>query len=475
MDADIHFGEVEEAQPEVRLRPDENKHYAVVAFESPRKNELPVYVDLDVMRDMESHALSDKSVELGGVMLGGQYHDSEGNAFVLVSDSLRAQHFEATKGSFKFTHDTWQHISRERDEFPEDLQMVGWYHTHPDWGVFLSGMDMFICDNFFNRPLDLALVIDPCRGDRGVFQWVDDPRERIRRIGGFYLIASRFRRAEIQQFAAQLERGTKMPQDTRFNPVAGQVGPAQAPVVNLTDSRGSWNGPALVGMMLMQFILLAIIGWKVLLPPATLDDSEKEQKAQAEQFEKLEGKVDKLLAAEQTDLEGKVQARVLERVVTALGQGDGEIVQQFAQQQRQLDRVESEKRGYQAMEREWLGEQAQLNAKVKSLTQQKNSLATRLEGRNERISEYVQDLKKQKEKVALLEKEVAKLKSEDDGDDDIDKQDKKLWNPVTIGIAIGVALLLTAAMVGVFVMQRREAMFDEEEMDNDDEALDKEE
>jgi proteasome lid subunit RPN8/RPN11 len=41
--------------------------------------------------------------------------------------------------------------------------MVGWYHTHPDWGVFLSSMDMFICDNFFNK-LDVAYVIDPWRG-----------------------------------------------------------------------------------------------------------------------------------------------------------------------------------------------------------------------------------------------------------------------------------------------------------------------
>ena len=167
MDDGIQFGEVEEVSREKRLRPDQNKHYAIVEYESPREGELPVFVDLDTMRDMESHAVTDTSVELGGVLLGGQYEDEDGNPFVLVSDSLRAEHYEATKGSFKFTHETWTTISRQRDEFPDDLQMVGWYHTHPDWGVFLSGMDMFICDNFFNRELDVALVIDPCRGDRG--------------------------------------------------------------------------------------------------------------------------------------------------------------------------------------------------------------------------------------------------------------------------------------------------------------------
>ena len=74
---DIQFGELEEAKPEVRLRPDANKHFAVVAVYEPREGELPIYVDLDAMRDMEEHALSDTSVELGGVMLGGQYEDEE--------------------------------------------------------------------------------------------------------------------------------------------------------------------------------------------------------------------------------------------------------------------------------------------------------------------------------------------------------------------------------------------------------------
>ena len=72
----------------------------------------------------------------------------KGGRFVLVTDSLRAQHYESTKGSFKFTHDTWQEITRQRDQFGPDVQMVGWYHTHPGWGVFLSGMDLFICEHF---------------------------------------------------------------------------------------------------------------------------------------------------------------------------------------------------------------------------------------------------------------------------------------------------------------------------------------
>ena len=270
MDDEIQFGEVEEASPQTSLRPDRNKHYAVVEYGSPENRDLPIFVDLDVLADMEDHALSDTSVELGGVLLGGTYTDEAGRPFIVVTDSLRAQHYESTKGSFTFTHDTWSAITRERDTFPADLAMVGWYHTHPDWGVFLSGMDMFICDNFFNKPLDLAYVIDPCRGDRGMFQWTGnasqrDDRQRVRRTGGFFVTASRFRAAELEYYVAELS-GTMPATSTRAS--AGSH--SGAPVVHLHQppqpQPPAWQAPAVVGMLCLQFCLLALIAWKMVDP-----------------------------------------------------------------------------------------------------------------------------------------------------------------------------------------------------------------
>lgn len=264
MDDGISFGEIEQTSPQKNLRPDRNKHFAVAPYGEPKGGELPIFVDLDVARDMEAHAQSDTSVELGGVLLGGQCEDDEGRPFIVVTDSLRAAHYESTKGSFKFTHDTWSAISRQRDEFPPELQMVGWYHTHPDWGVFLSGMDMFICDNFFNKTLDIAYVIDPCRGDRGMFQWTGDPRQRVRRTAGFYLTASRFRQAELENYVAQLEG--KTPTMPSQYPQSG----FGAPIINVTpprDTQPQWQGIAILGMLALQFGFLALLAWKLLTPP----------------------------------------------------------------------------------------------------------------------------------------------------------------------------------------------------------------
>jgi proteasome lid subunit RPN8/RPN11 len=51
-----------------------------------------------------------------------------------------------------------------------DRIKVGWHHTHPGYGIFLSGYDQFIHNNFFNVPGMFALVVDPRAESLGFFQ-----------------------------------------------------------------------------------------------------------------------------------------------------------------------------------------------------------------------------------------------------------------------------------------------------------------
>jgi hypothetical protein len=69
------------------------------------------------------------------------------------------------------------------------MQIVGWYHSHPGFGVEFSEMDLFIHRNFFPGPGQIAYVTDPLGGmeaicvnlDGGIRElsrfWVDG-RER---------------------------------------------------------------------------------------------------------------------------------------------------------------------------------------------------------------------------------------------------------------------------------------------------------
>lgn len=263
MDTDIQFGEVEEARPQPRRRPDRDRHFAVSVYGTPAGVDLPVFVDMDVLADMEAHARSDTRVELGGVLLGGQFQDEEGRPFVVVLDSLRAQHYESSSGHFKFTHDTWSEFTRQRDAFSDDLQMVGWYHTHPGWGVFLSGMDRFICDHFFNRPLDVALVIDPVRGDRGWFYWSREALKQSAHAGGFSVIASRFRRRELQTYVEQLEGFAIMKPEGDIEGVpvgAGSRIPQQ--VIHTIRPQLGWIGVAILALLVLQLVITLLIAFR---------------------------------------------------------------------------------------------------------------------------------------------------------------------------------------------------------------------
>ena len=64
MGSEIQFGEIEESRPERQTPPDKSHQFTVVECQEPQSGELRIYVDIDVMKDMESHAESDTTVEL---------------------------------------------------------------------------------------------------------------------------------------------------------------------------------------------------------------------------------------------------------------------------------------------------------------------------------------------------------------------------------------------------------------------------
>jgi proteasome lid subunit RPN8/RPN11 len=200
---DIVFGEVSFREPQRRRRPDLDRRWACIAYELPGPDDLPIYLDFRTADAIERHALRDTAVELGGILLGAECVDEvTGKPFVWVTQSLEAKHYENTQSSFTYTHEAWEEITRDRDRQFPDLDIVGWYHTHPDFGVFLSSHDLFIHHHFFAQPLQVAYVVDPIRQTRGFFQWRDGAMDQV---GGFFLTAARGDRLALARFVNDLE------------------------------------------------------------------------------------------------------------------------------------------------------------------------------------------------------------------------------------------------------------------------------
>ena len=116
------------------------------------------------------HVFPSDDVEVAGVLVGAV--DAAGRAE--VHGMIAALEADGSRASVTFTHDAWREIIeiQERD-FPDSPTIVGWYHSHPGFGIFLSEHDVFIQQNFFREPFHVAYVIDPQAEIEGMFGWQD--------------------------------------------------------------------------------------------------------------------------------------------------------------------------------------------------------------------------------------------------------------------------------------------------------------
>ena len=109
-------------------------------------------------------------MEICGVLVGQWERDADG-PFVSVTESIRCDVAASRSGEVTFTHEAWNAINREMDTRLAGLKIVGWYHSHPSFGIFLSERDVFIQQHFFSNPGQVAYVVDPLRKMEGVFVW----------------------------------------------------------------------------------------------------------------------------------------------------------------------------------------------------------------------------------------------------------------------------------------------------------------
>lgn len=154
-----------------------------VAVGDVEADDVRVYVKQSVYDALEKYAAQDVKHERGTILLG-EYGQEHGKTHVVVSDYIEAKYTDASASTLTFTHATWDYVSKEHEtKFPEKT-IVGWQHTHPGYGIFLSNYDLFIHENFFDLPFQIAYVIDPVQKLRGFFQWKNG---RIEKLKGFYV------------------------------------------------------------------------------------------------------------------------------------------------------------------------------------------------------------------------------------------------------------------------------------------------
>lgn len=135
-----------------------------------RTPDFQVVIHQSVLDEIHAHGHTRRDAEVCGVLVGLPCRDDTG-PYLHIEACIRGENAASATANVTFTAQTWTHIQSEMDRLHPDQKIVGWYHTHPGFGIFLSGMDLFIHQSFFDLPWQVAFVYDPLGKDEGSFVW----------------------------------------------------------------------------------------------------------------------------------------------------------------------------------------------------------------------------------------------------------------------------------------------------------------
>ena len=137
------------------------------------------------LEQIRAHSISNLQSELGGALLGRAYRQDDG-LIVEVQAAIPAVTADSGPVHFTFTADAWSQIHKDKETQYPDLDIVGWFHTHPGLQVFYSSDDVVVHTAAFRMPWHVGLVVDPLNSEACYFGWVDG---ELAPLAGFYELA----------------------------------------------------------------------------------------------------------------------------------------------------------------------------------------------------------------------------------------------------------------------------------------------
>jgi proteasome lid subunit RPN8/RPN11 len=134
---------------------------------------FPVYIDQNILEDIQIECRSSE-LEVFGYLIGIIYKWNK-RFYIIIQDHLyirgavhshqySTSQIEGTAG--KYEEKFRKLKERRRNSL---LRVVGWWHSHPGFGCFLSNTDLITQQYFFPESYQVALVIDPKKNEYKFF------------------------------------------------------------------------------------------------------------------------------------------------------------------------------------------------------------------------------------------------------------------------------------------------------------------
>lgn len=142
-----------------------------------------IYISQDAYKQIHKFTKNKTTNESGGMLIGTVI-EALGKTNIIISGFVEAKYCEGTPTTLTFTHETWDYVHKEVEKKHKGKKILGWIHTHPDFGIFLSEYDKFIHQNFFSEAYQVAYVVDPIQKIEGFYFWING---NIEKCSGFYI------------------------------------------------------------------------------------------------------------------------------------------------------------------------------------------------------------------------------------------------------------------------------------------------
>jgi proteasome lid subunit RPN8/RPN11 len=213
--------------------------------EKNRKPGVEVFVTQAAFRAINDHANSDLDNEVGGWLAGRWCRDIETKAeYIVVEALLPAQQVRSGSTFLTFTHDSQVAMLSALEEKYSKKGIIGWYHTHPRMGIFLSGYDVWLHDHFFPHLWQIALVIEPHSKTAGFFIRNEKGELDSRKYHGFYELLSRTGESTVDWQNFKLEKKKETKASAEEKPSVAPPQPAKVVVEPAADRNAVSKGSA---------------------------------------------------------------------------------------------------------------------------------------------------------------------------------------------------------------------------------------
>jgi proteasome lid subunit RPN8/RPN11 len=215
-------------------------------FPAESRSDFRLHFAPEVHEAILKHAAEDTEVEICGIVVGNWGTDPDG-PFASVKQYIRCDSAAKKFAEVTFTHESWDHINREMDTKYSDLKIIGWYHSHPDFGIFLSDRDQFIQQHFFSGPGQIAFVVDPVRQLEGVFVWKSGATQLL----DHYWVGSQIRSIDA----------SRRPDSPKSLSMASAASMSAASATDITPVLATSDNAWAIATRLLGWGALFLMGW----------------------------------------------------------------------------------------------------------------------------------------------------------------------------------------------------------------------